>query len=128
MADSIIDTSILVDYLHASPAARSFFARLRAAGVILVHAVASAELVAGARNRRELRVVDALIDSCELVVPDSHDIRRSISLLRRQRLADGVEWNDCVIAATCLRLGASVATLNEKHFRVFRGLTVVRPY
>ena len=93
-----------------------------------MHAVTSAELASGARGARELRVVDALIGSCEVVIPDAHDISRSLTLLRRHRLADGVEWNDCIIAATCLRLGVAVATLNDKHFRPFRGLTVARPY
>jgi hypothetical protein len=40
----------------------------------------------------------------------------------------GVGWPDCLIAATCIRLGLPLVTLNDKHFRAIRGLRVVRPY
>jgi predicted nucleic acid-binding protein len=39
-----------------------------------------------------------------------------------------VDWPDCQIAATALRLGLEVFTQNLKHFAAFAGLRVVRAY
>ncbi len=47
---------------------------------------------------------------------------------KRYSLSHGVGWPDCLIAATALRLGLPVVTLNDKRFKVFKGLRVVRPY
>jgi hypothetical protein len=48
---------------------------------------------------------------------------------RRQfRLSNEVDWPDCQIAATALRLDAEVFTQNVKHFTAFPGLRVVKAY
>lgn len=93
-----------------------------------MHAVVAAELITGVLNRSELRRTVALISSCRLVVPDESDIRRALRSLEKHVLADGLCWNDCLIAATAMRLNQPVMTPNEKHFRVFRGLEIIRPY
>ncbi len=93
-----------------------------------MHAVVAAELITGVLNRSELRRTAALISTCRVVVPDESDMRRALRLLEKHVPADGLDWNDCLIAATALRLGEPVVTPNEKHFRVFRGLEVIKPY
>ncbi|MFN0011590.1 MAG: PIN domain-containing protein [Phycisphaerales bacterium] len=128
MADALVDTSLLVDYLRASPHARAFFASLRATGVLRTHLACVAELHSGVKTRRDAREVDRLVAAFEVEVPDEADLRRSVVLLARLRPSHGIEWNDCLIGATALRLGFAVATRNDKHFGAIAGLRVSRPY
>lgn len=124
----IVDTSVFIDYLKGDERAAVCVIRARGSGGVVMHAVVAAELIAGVLNRSELRRTAALISTCRLVVPDESDVRRALRLLERHVLADGIDWSDCLIAASALRLGAPVVTLNTKHFRVVRGLDVVRAY
>lgn len=124
----IVDTSVFIDYLKGDERAAVSVIRARGSGGVVMHAVVAAELIAGVLNRSELRRTVALISTCRLVVADESDVRRALRLLERHVLADGIDWNDCLIAATALRLGEPVVTLNVKHFRVVRGLDVVKAY
>lgn len=123
-----IDTAIFIDYLRGSERAAVAVVRARSSGEVPIHAVVAAELVSGVLNRSELRRTAALISTCRLVVPDESDVRRALRMLEKHVLADGLDWHDCLIAATALRLDQPVVTPNEKHFRVFRGLEVIKPY
>ncbi|MCC6322652.1 MAG: PIN domain-containing protein [Phycisphaerales bacterium] len=128
MTDLLIDTSLFIDSLRASPASTLFFAEVRRTYRPVVHPVVEAELLAGARNRRELRMVERLLNRFESLPLESVDARSSLRLLRRHRLSHGMSWEDCLLAATALRLKVALGTLNDRHFRAFRGLRVVRPY
>jgi predicted nucleic acid-binding protein len=124
----LLDSSIAVDLLNGREAALLFARKCRAAGRVLVHTVVVAELYAGASTKADFKAIDALVVTTEPIAPTEHDLSVSLTLLRRYLPPSGVEWHDCLIAATALRLGCPVATLNERHFRVSKGLKVVRPY
>jgi predicted nucleic acid-binding protein len=123
-----LDTTIFIDYLKGRPDAAAAILGARAGGVVPTHAIVVAELFAGSLNRSDLRRVIALASTCRVIVPDEADIRRALRLLERHALSHGVDWNDCLIAASALRLAQPVVTTNDKHFRPFRGLKVRRPY
>jgi len=128
VTDLVVDTSVLVDSLRASVRSAAFLVDARRSHRLVVHPVVEAELIAGARDKDDLRHVLRLLARFETLTLEPIDARRSLALLRRHRLADGASWEDCLLAATALRRSTPLATLNEKHFRVFRGLRVVRPY
>lgn len=128
MTRLLIDTSVLVDALRASTQSEDFIVDARRTDQLVVHPVVEAELLAGARDRAELRQVSRLLARFEQIALEHIDVRTSLRLLARHRLAGGVSWEDCLLAATALRSRTPIATLNDKHFRVFRGLRVVRPY
>jgi predicted nucleic acid-binding protein len=124
----LIDTSVFIDWQRGMPAALELMQRERAGGQLSIHVVVAAELLVGVRDRRELKAVEALIERESLVVPTEHDLRIALKIIVRHHLAHGIDWNDAVIAATCLRLEVPVLTKNVKHFETVRGLRVVRPY
>ncbi|CAG1010954.1 Ribonuclease VapC10 [Phycisphaerales bacterium] len=128
MTDLVIDTSLLVDALRGVEASEDFLVTARRSGRPVVHPVVEAELIVGARGRGELKQVLKLLARFESLAMEPIDARTSLRLLGRHRLGGGVSWEDCLLAATALRLSVPLATLNDKHFRVFRGLEVVRPY
>jgi predicted nucleic acid-binding protein len=124
----LIDSSILIDHPRGRTEAKSFLLSLRASGNLQTSAVAAAEVLIGARDLREQREIDRLLADFHIEHIDPADCAVSLDLLRRHRLSAGVGWLDCLIAATAMRLGVPVATLNERHFSTIAGLTVNRPY
>jgi predicted nucleic acid-binding protein len=100
----------------------------RSAGPLITHVVCVAEVLTGARDGREQRELQRLFADFQVVHLVAEDSVRSIELLAAHRLAHGIGWPDCLIAATAERAALPVATLNDRHFAVIPGLRVVRPY
>ncbi|MFN0132713.1 MAG: PIN domain-containing protein [Phycisphaerales bacterium] len=124
----LIDSSIVIDDLRGVPAAHAYLTPLLDRRAAFLHPVGVAEILIGARNRSHLARLNAVIGLFRLVNAKNVDFLASLDLLRTHSLSHDVGWADCLIAASCIRLDLPIATLNVKHFRVFRGLRVVRPY
>jgi predicted nucleic acid-binding protein len=124
----IIDSSILIDCLRGRADAISFLAAQSSATRPSTHLLVAAELVAGAHDNNELNLIDSFLQSFDLALPNEADGLAALDLYRQFRLSHGVDWPDCQIGATALRLGVEVFTRNIKHFTVFPGLRVVRAY
>jgi predicted nucleic acid-binding protein len=124
----IVDSDIVINFLRGNPPAQVFMRALTENGSAQTHPVVAAEVYAGARDTAQLRVFRDTMGAFQYVPATEEDIETSLALLVEHRLRDGVGWPDCLIAATCIRLDLPVATLNTRHFRVFKGLRVVQPY
>lgn len=126
MVSRLLDTSVLVDHLRGRDTLSALGITLDTARDSGLHPVCAAELVEGARDTRSLTQVRRLIGSFTTVECSSDDIAASLEMLSSHRLAHGVDWHDCLIAATALRLRVPVFTLNVKHFRCFKRLKLER--
>lgn len=124
---SILDTSVLIDFSRGHEAAVAFIEACPPSRLV-VHPVSSAEPIAGSKNRAERTALVELVDQFERVQCRSSDFDHCLAYVRRLTLSHGVGWPDCLIAASAIRLGAPIITLNDRHFKVFRGLKVRRPY
>lgn len=124
----LIDPLILIDHLRGRSQATQFLSATRAAVGLRTSAVVAAELLAGARDRREQTVMDRLLTRFHVEPFGPSDGDDALNLLRQHRLAHGIGWTDCLIAAAAIRLAVPVATLNDRHFRIVPGLAVHRPY
>ncbi|MGH7133183.1 MAG: PIN domain-containing protein, partial [Phycisphaerales bacterium] len=82
----------------------------------------------GLRDRNEIKEFDKLTSQTRTLFPTDADWTLAMRLGRLHARSSGVDWVDCLVAATAMRLGVPVATINEKHFRPIRGLKVIRPY
>ena len=128
MSSGIIDSSVLIDCLRGHTGAVAFLAAQGASGKPLTHVMVAAELLAGAQDKREQGVIESFLAFFTMVAPDEADALAALDLYKRYRLSHGVDWPDCQIAATALRLGVEVHTQNVKHFAAFQGLRAVRAY
>jgi len=128
LADVCFDTAVVIDCLSGHPAAVEFLADQPAGRRLCISAVSVAELYQGVRDRAELRLIDAFAARFRVVVPTPNDVRHCLQLVRSLKLAHGVGWPDCLIAATCIRLGMSLATPNAKHFKPIPGVDLIVPY
>ncbi|MFN0011585.1 MAG: PIN domain-containing protein [Phycisphaerales bacterium] len=128
MTDPVIDSAVIIDYMHEHAAARAFLDPALRVGEPVIHTITAAEVLMGARNAADLRQTNRFLRQFALIAPTADDSLHSLQLLRGLKLSHGIGWPDCLIAATCLRLGHTLATTNVKHFRAVQGLRVVRPY
>lgn len=128
MNNGIIDSSVLIDCLRGTPTAVAYLAAVAASGQIATHVIAAAELYVGARDKREQAAIESFLSAFDLVLPTEADGQMALDLFKAHRLSDGVDWPDCQIAATAIRLDVEVHTLNTKHFKAFAGLRVLKAY
>ena len=118
----LVDTDVLVWSLRGSETAQSWLRAARAAGPLSVSVVSIAELSGGMRSA-ERDQVWALLAALR-PEPVTEVIARRAGELRREFRSShaSIGLPDYLIAATADVLGAPLATLNVKHFPMFKGL------
>jgi len=128
MNSGIVDSCLLIDCLRGNPAAIGFLASLAEREAVTTDLLVAAELLAGARDKREQSAIESFLAAFTIVAPNESDGQAALNLYRQFHLSHGVDWPDCQIAATATRLGVPVYTQNLKHFVPFPGLRVIRAY
>ena len=120
----LIDTDVLVDYLRGQVNAVACLESVTER--LLISAITVAELYAGVREGTERQALDMFLSAFEVVVVDQA-ISQQGGLYRRDLgKSHGVGLADALIAATAEELGATLVTLNRKHFPMLVNVTV--PY
>ena len=116
----LIDTDVLVDHLRGTLAATEYISAHR--DQILLSSMVVAELFAGFRGETELAEIESLI-SFFRVAPVTLEIAKTAGLLRRTYgKSHGVSLADAILAATAQHERGELATLNVKHYPMFKGL------
>jgi len=121
LAEPIVDTSVFVDLFKRRDAADEYIGTRLRSGRLAMHAAVAAELTAGIRDRAEMREFEALTRRARTIIPTEDDWTLALRLCRTYAKSSGVDWVDCLVAATAMRLDVPVATINEKHFKPIRG-------
>src|SRR5947209_13945454 len=120
----LLDTDVLIDYLRGQAKAVAFIDGLTDDQIL--SAITVAELYAGVRDGAERTALDAFVAAFE-VVPVDDAIAIQGGLYRRDfGKSHGVGLADALIAATAECQGATLVTLNQKHFPMLT--TVQVPY
>lgn len=116
----VLDTSVLVDHLRADARATDYLAGLEDRPVC--SEISRIEVIQGLRSP-ERRAAERLFALIEWVPVSEVIARRAGELGRRWRRSHpGIGVADLAIAATAEQIEGAVATLNIKHFPMFRGL------
>lgn len=121
----LIDTDVLIDIQRGFGAAADWFVTDPDVGV---PGFVVMELVQDARNSDEVQKALALVDGLEVVWPSEAECQTALVEFSTLHLSHGLGLLDALIAATAVGHGGVLNTFNERHYRVFPGLTTVRPY
>lgn len=118
----LVDSDILIAHLRGLDAARDWLLDARSKGPLAISVVSIAELVGGMRSgeRREVWQLVASFRAepvTEVVARQAGDFRR-----QHRRSHSGIGLGDYLIAATTEVKGYQLATLNVRHFPMFKGL------
>lgn len=114
MSKILLDTDVLIDLLRGREATRAFLEEVTRTAVPCCSVVSVAEVYAGLRTSEERRTGD-LLDAL-VVLPVSRPIAELAGRFKNRTQARRLELADCLIAATAVVEGASVATRTLRDF------------
>lgn len=110
----LLDTDVLIDYLRGQSDAVNYVESL--VEPILISSITVAELYSGVREGRERQTLGTFLSAFEIVLV-STEIAVKGGLYRRDfGKSHNVGLADALIAATAETRGATLVTLNLKHF------------
>ena len=121
----VADTDVLIDFLAGQDPAAGRVVRELEAGTLWTTVITQLELLSGARDTRQVRVITELLDSIRIAALDLHAASRA-ALVRRslERKGIGIGMADSLIAGISLHIGATLLTRNRRHFERVEGLNL----
>lgn len=119
---TLVDTSVLIDYLRGHAEAGGVLERRREAGLLHASEITRLEIFAGMRSAEEDGTLALL--STLIWHPVDTAIAEEAGALGRRWLASNhtIDSADLAIAATAIRTGAELLTRNVRHFPMFADL------
>jgi len=121
----LVDSNVLIDISRGNATAIKYVDALTEPWVL--SQVTAMELIVGARDKRDLVVIDSFL-SLYSIVPLSDAIgSRAYDLLKGYAKSHGLHVFDSLIAATAIENGLTLLTLNRKHYQMIDGLTIQIP-
>jgi predicted nucleic acid-binding protein len=119
----LVDSDVLIAHLRGVDTARQWLIESRTTtGPMAVSVVSVAEITGGMRSA-ERREVWRLLGTFRAQPVDELTARRAGELMRQYRRSHrGIGLGDYLVAATADVRGLELATLNIKHFPMFKGL------
>ncbi|MFZ0486762.1 MAG: type II toxin-antitoxin system VapC family toxin [Arenicellales bacterium] len=125
--NALIDTDVLIDHLRGVAVARDFLLHLlESGGPPAISAITVAEIEAGIRES-ERETVEVLLDRLPALGLDPEIARMGGRFRREYGASHGVLLPDALIAATAVKHGRTLYTLNRKHYPMPE-VEVVVPY
>lgn len=120
----LCDTNILIEVYRGN---NSIIEKLKRVGQhnLAISDVTSAELLFGARNKTELKIIKS--DISKLVeLPINEDISRlAVKLVEKYSLSHNLNLPDALIASTSLVYDLKLFTLNLKDFKYLKNIQFV---
>lgn len=120
----VVDSSIIIDYLRGGKKWDEFIDYAPRGVQLFLPTVVIFELFSGnsTRNVRKLQEMIAFISELQRI-----DLNEDIAGVAGELFRDAkikIQAADCIIAATALEIGATVVTLNRKHFEQITGVKI----
>lgn len=120
----MIDTDVIIDYLRGKSDAVAYIEGL--ANPLLISVITVAELYSGVREGDERKALGSFVSAFELVAVTNDMAVKGGLFCRDYRKSHNVGLADAIIAATAEAKGATLVTLNDKHFPMLASVHV--PY
>ncbi len=122
----VADTDVLIDFLAGrNPSADRVAAELERGGLATT-VMSRFELLSGARNVKQERMIGQLLDALPSLPLDRLAADRAASVRRRlERRGSSIGMGDSLIAGIVLIHGASLLTRNRRHFKLVDDLELL---
>jgi len=121
----LIDSNILIDISRGNAAAIRYVDALTEPWVL--SQVTAMELIVGARDKRDLAVIDHFLSLYSVVALSRGIGERAYELLKTYAKSHGLHVFDSLIAATAIENDFILVTLNRKHYQMIDGLKIQVP-
>ncbi|HEX6746798.1 MAG TPA: type II toxin-antitoxin system VapC family toxin [Longimicrobium sp.] len=123
----LFDTDVLVDVARGVPTALDVVEAASDEHILTISTITQLELIAGCRNKAELREADRFVQRFAILPPGDAACEEAVKLLRRFRLSHGLQITDALIAATALTDELPLVSKNQRDFRFIPALRLL-PY
>jgi predicted nucleic acid-binding protein len=121
----LVDTNIIVDFTRGIVKAADYLESL--GGACSISSLTALEVIAGARDQREVSDLDILVSIYRQIPPTEAITRRAYYLMKTYAKGRGLGTIDSLIAATALEEGLTLVTKNQKHFSMIPNLRIDLP-
>ena len=126
--DILIDTSVIIDFLRKKDKRKTLLWKIRADHPCRLSVITLFELHAGATSEEKRADVEKIATWIAPLDLDAAIAAQTAALYRELKTRNrAIEFRDLFIAATALRHGLQLATLNTKHFQRIKGLALFQP-
>ena len=120
----VLDSDVLIDYLRDQPQAVAFMEGTEQP--LAISAFTIAELYAGVRDGEERQQLDSFVSAFTVLPLECQPAQRAGLWRRQYGPSHGTGLADALIAASVEAAGATLVTLNQRHFPMLARVLV--PY
>lgn len=120
MNQTLVDTTVLIEYLRQDSVAQNFIKKT----LPYFSTVAKAELIQGARDKKELAIIIRFLKDLEELTINEKVASMAIELTERHYLSHHLLFLDALVAATALEESLTLVTDNFKHFSFIPNLLI----
>jgi tRNA(fMet)-specific endonuclease VapC len=121
----LIDSNVLIDVSRGNAAAIRYVDGLNEPWAL--SQVTALELIVGARDKRDLAVIDGFLSLYSVVPLSDGTGKKAYELLKTYAKSHGLHVFDSLIAATAIENDFTLVTLNRKHYHMIEGLKLQLP-
>ena len=118
---NLLDTDVLIDYLRGLPQAVAFVRTLDSS--ICFSSITVAEVYCGVKGADEEEKIKELFAHVPVIPFDLSIAREAGRLVAAYHKSHKLSLPDALIAASCVQTGATLQTLNVRHYPMFAALT-----
>jgi predicted nucleic acid-binding protein len=119
----LIDSDVLIEHLRGKAEAQDWLVQAReSSGPLAISVVSVTEIAGGMRSPERREVIRLLGSMQRFEVTEQVAWRASTLMQQYRRSHSGIGLGDYLIAATALTEGLELASLNIRHYPMFKGL------
>ena len=123
--NTIIDTSVLVDYLRGLPLAIEFLDSIKLPHISIITWM---EIIQGSRNKRDIKINSFFLSNFKVIKIDKQISNLTMDLMKKYKLKYNLLILDAFIAATAVNQNKKLITRNIKDFKFIKRLKIKAPY
>ena len=121
----VIDTDVLIWYMKGN---QNAYQSIEESKPFFVSAVTYMELVQGMRDKRELNMLRRALHAWNAkILYISEEISvKAMFFVEQHFLSHSIQLADALIAATAVSQGFPILTGNDKHYKVLKGIEIIK--